>query len=662
MSTVTQLASGLAGAVGSSFRSVQNQLLFTEFGGKLSRLNLFPGATVVSSGITILKGTFIFDLETGTQGGLGPAGDIFWEQQTTIKRRMTPRNAANIVNLGVVNFNAINATTLQSLTYGTTPIPGNNDATNQLVNGNVFAVRTSLGNYAKVKVINYGYNLFIQWVTYDLVPAYAFIGTGYTEPEDVEVSASNTTAYVTERSGALLRVSLVGPNANRASATVVSSGMTAPHQIALDEAHGAAYVVEFANPGHLWRIDLATGTRTSMASNLKRAIGLVLSADRQFAYVSEQDGGRVIRITLSNGAVTVLATGLTAPFMLAWANTGQTALLVAERDPANRVTQVNLSGGSSVVASGLPARPSSVALVAPGRMLVASDSVVAMVNFIPGAVDPTGPLLMGIGFVPFDKIVPATGLATTDAAYFYHVVDAPFGGTLPIMINHQHAANIGASHYRVRIDGATRSDSWSDYRWNGVQNILTTVSPVSVAGLTNCFPVHPISDLFLWMNPSLGMLTRSTDLFNGSHTIRVDFISAVGALIVSSDPLVLEINNQNCIGALGTPIFGASSADACGVIHVGGGGTLTIGFTASHPEDYGNWSISVIKGATGVLSQGGPLPPAVASISATSAALLAGCPMAGFAAYLYVATTVQNGWGRQSQYDASGAVAFVLAP
>ena len=280
MSTVTQLASGLAGAVGSSFRSVQNQLLFTEFGGKLSRLNLFPGATVVSSGITILKGTFIFDLETGTQGGLGPAGDIFWEQQTTIKRRMTPRNAANIVNLGVVNFNAINATTLQSLTYGTTPIPGNNDATNQLVNGNVFAVRTSLGNYAKVKVINYGYNLFIQWVTYDLVPAYAVIGTGYTEPEDVEVSASNTTAYVTERSGALLRVSLVGPNANRASATVVSSGMTAPHQIALDEANGAAYVVEFANPGHLWRIDLATGTRTSMASNLKRAIGLVLSADR----------------------------------------------------------------------------------------------------------------------------------------------------------------------------------------------------------------------------------------------------------------------------------------------------------------------------------------------------------------------------------------------
>lgn len=663
MSTVTQLANGLAGAIGSSFRPTQNQLLFVEFGGKLSRLNLFPNASVISSGLAVLKGTFIFDLETGTQGGVGPAGDIWWNQQTTVKRQMVPRNAARIVNLGVVNFNAITANTLQMLSYGTTPIPGNNDATNKLVAGDVFAVRTSLGNYAKVKVINYGYNLFIQWVTYRLDPAYSVIGTGYTEPEDVEVSASNTMAYVTERGGNLLRVSLVGPNANRASATVVASGMTAPHQIALDEANGVAYVVEFANPGRLWRIDLASGAKTAIVSNLNRAIGLVLSADRQFAYVSEQASGNVSRITLSNGAVTVLASGLTAAFMMCWANAEQTALLVAERDPANRVTQVNLGGGSSVVAAGMPARPSSAALVAPGRMLVCCDSVVAQVDFLASAADPAGPLLMGIGFVPFDKIV--AGLATTDAAYFYHVVGAPFGGTLPIMINHQHAAAAaaaGASHYRVLIDGVARSATWSDYRWNGVQNVLTTISPVTVGALTNCYPVRAVGELFLWMNPSLGMLTPSSDLPNGFHTIRVDLINLAGVLISSSTTLTLMINNQSCIGALAAPMLGGNPADACGVIHVGGGGTLSIGFTASHPEDYGNWSISVIKGATGVLSQGGALPPATASISATSAALLAGCPMAGFAAYLYVATTIQNGWGRQSLYDASDAVAFVLAP
>jgi hypothetical protein len=317
---------------------------------------------------------------------------------------------------------------------------------------------------------------------------------------------------------------------------------------------------------------------------------------------------------------------------------------------------------TNVAAAGLPSRPSSAALIAPGRMLVCSDSVVAQVDFLGGASDAAGPLLMGIGFVPFDKIAPATGLATTDATYFYHVVDAPFGGTLPIMINHQHAAATGASHYRVRIDGASRSATWSDYRWNGVQNVLTTISPVTVGALANCYPVRPLSELFLWMNPSLGMLTPSTDLANGLHTIRIDLINPAGALVASSTPLILMINNQTCIGGLAAPTLGGNAADACGIIHVGSGGTLAIGFTASHPEDYGNWSISVIKGATGVLAQGGPLPPVATSISATSAALLAGCPMAGFAAYLYVATTIQNGWGRQSQYDASDAVAFVLAP
>jgi hypothetical protein len=37
---------------------------------------------------------------------------------------------------------------------------------NQLTNGSVFAVRTNSGNFAKVQVIEYGYNIKIQWVTY----------------------------------------------------------------------------------------------------------------------------------------------------------------------------------------------------------------------------------------------------------------------------------------------------------------------------------------------------------------------------------------------------------------------------------------------------------------------------------------------------------------
>ena len=50
----TQLAGGLGGAIGSDLRRAHNQLIFVEFGGKLSSLNLFKPAVVISSGITVL--------------------------------------------------------------------------------------------------------------------------------------------------------------------------------------------------------------------------------------------------------------------------------------------------------------------------------------------------------------------------------------------------------------------------------------------------------------------------------------------------------------------------------------------------------------------------------------------------------------------------------
>lgn len=663
MTSIVQLATGLAGAIGSHFRVPQNQLLFVEYGGKLSRLDLAPGATVVSAGAATLKGTFIFDLETGNQGGLGPAGDIWWEQQTAVKRRMAPRNGAGIVRLGPVPFGPIGIDTLLGLSYGATPIPGNNDASNQLTTGTVFAVRTGAGNYAKVLVTSYGYNMGIQWVTYQPKPAYSVFGTGYAEPEDVAVNGFNTIAYITERAGRLLRVPITGATANRAQAVLVADGMTAPHQIALDEGNGRALVVEYAPSGRLWSVNLATGTKTALFTGLKQAVGLLLSADRQAAYVSEQgNGGRLIRITLATSAVDVLATGLTAPFMLEWADAAETAILVAERDPANRVSRVPVAGGSAVpVATGLPHRPSSTATVTPGRMLVCCDTDVARVDYPSITLDPGGPLLMGIGFVPFDKIDPATGLATTDPGYFYAVSAAPFGGNLPVMVNHQRAGAIGATHYRVLVNGVARGDSWQDYRWNGSQYVLITTNPVTVGGVTNCYPVHPAAQLFHWMNPALGLILPSATLANALHSLSVDFLNAAGAVIASAPAITLRIDNRACVATLGAPTIGGTAADACGVLHATSG-TLTIPFTASHPRNYGRWSMNVVKGATSAMSTGGDLPPASASVTGNVATLLGGCPMAGFAASLHVATTIQNGWGHQGQYDAGALVAFVIAP
>ncbi|MDE2366033.1 MAG: hypothetical protein KGM95_03775, partial [Betaproteobacteria bacterium] len=562
MASQTQLVSGLAGAIGCSFRSAANQLVFVEYGGKLSRLNLFAPAVIASQGTTVLKGTWAFDLDNGTQGGVGPGFDIWWEQMTAVARQMVPQNGARIINLGTVDFNSVTPDSLQTLVYGTTPIPGNNDATNKLVAGDVFAVLTNQGNYSKVKVVTYGYDLNIQWITYHLNPAYAVLGTGYTNPEDVEMSVDGVHAYVTERSGNLVRVAL--NNANRAAATVVSTGMTAPQQFFLDEAHGAAYVVEYASPGNLWRVNLANGTRTAVVSNLEFGIGLVLSADLQYAYVTEQtagaDKGRVSRIQISNGSRTKLATGLVNPFFLAWSDAAQTSLLVAERDPANRITSVSPTGaGTALIVGSVPARPSSVAVISPGRMLVCSDQIIERVDFGP-VIQPAGPLLMGIGFIPFDKVQPS-GLATTDPGYFYPVTNVPFGGALPLMVNHQRAANDGAVYYRVKVDGVLRSDSWSDYRWNGTQYVLQTIGPVNVSAQPDYYPVHPVSELFLWMNPSLGMLMDSTNLTNGLHTIVVEFSNGVGTVIETSTPLTIMVNNQRCAAAISAPTLNNTPAD-----------------------------------------------------------------------------------------------------
>src|SRR4029077_16369087 len=119
--------------------------------------------------------------------------------------------------------------------------------------------------------------------------------------------------------------------------------------------------------------------------------------------------------------------------------------------------------GSSVVASGLAVRPSSVAVPTPGDMLICCDQVIEELDFGIGILQPAGPLLMGIGFIPFDKVKPS-GLAdtTVDPTYFYQVKDTPFGGALPLMVNHLRAFNDGASYYRVRVNGALRMDSWTD--------------------------------------------------------------------------------------------------------------------------------------------------------------------------------------------------------
>jgi len=207
------------------------------------------------------------------------------------------------------------------------------------------------------------------------------LGTGYTEPEDVYVTSDGSTAYITERSGDLVQVNLSNPN--RDQAKVIASGLTAPQQIVVDEADGFAYTVEFANPGRLLRIDLNTGNLTVVSGNLQNAIGLLMTPDFKVAYITEQldnNTGKLVRIDLSNNNSTVLVTSTTAPFFfLTWANNKANAILVTERDPANKVWFVDLTQQPFTLqfVASVASRPSSVVKVSSSNLfplLVCADS------------------------------------------------------------------------------------------------------------------------------------------------------------------------------------------------------------------------------------------------------------------------------------------------
>ncbi|MFO0761469.1 MAG: hypothetical protein U0359_33630 [Byssovorax sp.] len=680
MTTPVQLISGLGGAIGSDYRQSRSQLDFVEYGGKVSRLNLVRRVIAVASqGSAVIQGTYAFDFDLGVSPTtLSATTDVFWHQKTSTSRSLDPQNGAKIVNLGVVDWSSVNHVTLQNLTYGSAPINGNADATNELVTGDVFAVLTQGGNYAKVRVTAYGYDLHIEWVTYQLAPRYEVLGTGYNAPEDIRVTSGEKLAYVTERSGNLLRVNLL--SANRTAATVVAGGLTAPHQIALDEAHNQAYVVEYAAAGRLLRIDLTSGVSTAIVSNLDHAVGLLITSDLAFAYVSEQttgpDGGRVSKIALNTGARTTVAAHLTSPFMLSWFDASESAILVPERDPANRVSLINLSAVPATVtpvATGLPVRPSSAAVTIPGQILVCSNDEIDRVDLAGISTSVSGLLFLGIGHVPADKINPTTGRATTDPGYFFQVTDVPFGGTLPLLVNHQKAWLDGARYYRVVVDGTAKLDTYADYKVNPSTNAssLVTVAPTTVGTAGGGFyPVHPPQDLFLWQHPSLGDMLSTTGLSNGLHNIRIDFFNAAGGFIESSVTTRVLIDNNHCSATIALPTLNGNTANPmCGTMNYGQDttGTVVMGYTATHPTGNATFSFTLLKGVNALTLPGvthgsvnAVTPPL--SVSDTVAHLLGSCTIAGFAEYVYCAATAIDGWSRLSQYDASAAIAFVLAP
>ncbi|WP_375424821.1 hypothetical protein [uncultured Friedmanniella sp.] len=161
------------------------------------------------------------------------------------------------------------------------------------------------------------------------------MGRRVDEPEGIAVDGD--TAFITERTGALLRQDLLTPG--RVDAVELATGLGALHQLVLP-GDGTAVVADH-DGGRLVRVNLDSGAVDVVASGLGQPVGLAVDADGAF-FVTEQGSGVVSKID-SAGTRNVVVGGLVGPFFLGWADPERTWLLTTERAPAQRVGLLDLT-------------------------------------------------------------------------------------------------------------------------------------------------------------------------------------------------------------------------------------------------------------------------------------------------------------------------------
>jgi DNA-binding beta-propeller fold protein YncE len=190
------------------------------------------------------------------------------------------------------------------------------------------------------------------------------VKTGLSYPEDVEVDWKTGEIFVSERTGAVIRV---GPGEK--TETIVKPG-GAPQQLDLKKNTKRYLYTVCYDSGHLLRIDVDAKTTKTIASGLGHPVGVVIDAAQKYAYVTEQDKKALTRIELKNGKASQLYTGLVSPFFLAWDKNAK-GIFCVQRDPANSLVRLKLGNPVTLktVAGGLAWRPSGVAPNADNKLI-----------------------------------------------------------------------------------------------------------------------------------------------------------------------------------------------------------------------------------------------------------------------------------------------------
>jgi hypothetical protein len=426
------------------------------------------------------------------------------------------------------------------------------------------------------------------------------VGTGYSGISDIALSSDGLHAYVTE-TGKLLRLPLT--NLNHAAAAVIASGLgTNIGQLGLDEAHGFAYVV---GDGSLKRINVLTSAVETLATGLSNTRGVLITADGRFAYVS-RDAGEVRRIDLLTHTSTVVVSGLSGPRHMAFSDGSESVILFPVPNPAGRVMKLDLTTtppSVSEIAGPTAPHPYALAVLSPEHILIVCAAEISEVSFTSGVYSAAGPILLGIGFVPVDSVHIVGGYADTsmDPTYFYQVRRCPFGGTLPLMINHDGARNKGANFYQILVTPSGGSphlmtQAYTDYRWSAV---LSHFEAVTTSPANGYYPVHAAGAI--WLNYWLGMLFDSTGQPNVLNTIQVKLFTSQNAASEighATDPgrsATLMIDNTLPLAMINRIVHDGANVNTCGIVN-SGSTNFTFDVTASAPRHLLAWSLNAYWG------------------------------------------------------------------
>ena len=124
---------------------------------------------ILSSGETILPGTWRFDFDLGRVESRGETGiaDVLWDQINSTERYLVPQNGASLHLFSSTDFEPLTLTDLQAVEYSDDRLNGRDNESTQITEGTVLGVHTNEGRYSKVLIVSYGYDLIIRWVTYE---------------------------------------------------------------------------------------------------------------------------------------------------------------------------------------------------------------------------------------------------------------------------------------------------------------------------------------------------------------------------------------------------------------------------------------------------------------------------------------------------------------